>query len=74
MKRIFLAIVILAIVLMPVGTTVSAQSVYATIPGFSVTLNGLNHSNNEYALYPLLVYKGITYLEIFNVMTFTGVI
>ena len=37
------------------------KDVTATIPSFSVSLNGLTFENNEREKYPLLVYKNITY-------------
>jgi len=39
----------------------ATKQVTATIPGFPVTLNELKFDNNDYAQYPLLVYRDITY-------------
>ena len=37
------------------------EQVVATIPTFPITLNELIFDNNDYAQYPLLVFRGITY-------------
>jgi hypothetical protein len=56
-----LAMICLAIVSVPAKPTHAADmKVKVTLPAFRVTLNG-HVIDNEYRLYPLLVYKGITY-------------
>ena len=63
LKRVVLLFILFSLLMMSMPTIAiaSAQSVQVTIPSFPVSLNELDFSNNDYAQYPLLVFRGITY-------------
>ncbi|MDO7785912.1 hypothetical protein [Desulforamulus aquiferis] len=63
MKRKIVLVLIISALLMlviPVGAFASSKAVKISLPGFNVTLNGVQ-VDNKYRQYPLIIYKDITY-------------
>ncbi len=55
-----------------VGTPTFSAEVEATLPPFTVTLNGVEYDSKN-SEYPMLFYKDVTYLPLtYNVMSFMG--